>query len=490
MQRVEEAPVYQNFVGGAWMDSESRELFEVVNPANGSLALKAQRSTEGDVRQAIQAARNAFEKSGWASDPSIRAKAMLEIAELLATEGQKIPRVLTLESGQLSRGAEGQVRRAIDTLRFYAGLSSVLYGRATSASANSIDFTLREPLGVAGIIVPWNGPINLLTRSLAPILAAGNTAIVKPASYTPGCTAEFMKIVEKCKSLPKGVVNMVSGPGPVVGSELARNSDVDLIHFTGETEIGKEIARSACNNLKKVSLELGGKSPNIIYGDGNFEEAVKNAIKGASFQSAGQVCFAGTRILVNEEIHDKFIARMKEILPRMKVGSGLDKDVEVGPVVSESQVRRIMNYIEDGKKNAVLVTGGNRMREGDLSKGCFIQPTLFDRVPGDSKIWREEIFGPVLSVASYSSLEEAAAMANDTIFGLAAIIWSSDINRALLLAKKVKAGMVWINSFGGNILPMEMGGYKQSGVGRHYGLEGLLECTQLKHVAISLRGES
>jgi betaine-aldehyde dehydrogenase len=346
---------------------------------------------------------------------------------------------------------------------------------------------MREPVGVVSIIVPWNMALSLLTRSLAPALAAGNSVVIKPASLTPGATAEFIAMIDEIKEFPKGIVNYVIGPGGSVGSELVKHSDVDMVAFTGDTSTGKEIMRMAADTLKKVSLELGGKSPNIVFADADFDRAIRGAITGASLFHAGQVCVAGTRVLVQESIHGDFMKRVNEMASNMRVGPGLQKGVEVGPVINESQLNRVMDYVETGKREAELTAGGFRLTDEGRDKGYFIAPTVFDNVPVDAKIAQEEIFGPVISVMTFKDEREAAEIANATVYGLAAAVWTSDINKAMRIAKKVRSGMVWINTFGKLYPNAEMGGFKQSGLGRSYGLEGLWEFTEMKHINIQLQ---
>jgi betaine-aldehyde dehydrogenase len=295
-----------------------------------------------------------------------------------------------------------------------------------------------------------------------------------------------MQMIDAIPEFPKGIVNYVVGPGSTTGSELVRHPDVDMVSFTGDTGTGKEIMKMAADTLKKVGLELGGKSPNIVFADADFDRAVRGALNGASMFHAGQVCIAGTRVLVEESIHDRFVAKLTELNNRLRVGHGLQEGVQAGPVISQGQLNRIMEYIETGKQEADLVAGGSRLTEGELEKGFFIAPTIFDHVPSQAKIAQEEIFGPVLTVLTFKDEEDAAHLANDTVFGLAGAVWTNDISKAMRVAKKVKSGMVWVNTFGKLFPAGEMGGYKQSGIGRQYGLEGLWEFTEMKHINVQL----
>jgi betaine-aldehyde dehydrogenase len=281
-------------------------------------------------------------------------------------------------------------------------------------------------------------------------------------------------------------VNFVVGPGSTTGAELAKHPDVDMVAFTGDTSTGKEIMRMAADTLKKVGLELGGKSPNVVFADADFDRAVRGALNGASMFHAGQVCIAGSRVLVEEKIHDQFVEKLAELTKRLRVGHGLEEGVTAGPVMNETQLNRIMDYIEEGKQEGKLVVGGERLTDNGLDKGYFIAPTVFDQVPVQAKIAQEEIFGPVLTVLTFRDEEEAAEVANATVYGLAAAVWTKDIARAVRVAKRIKSGMVWVNTYGKLFPAGEMGGYKQSGIGRQYGLEGLWEYTEMKHINVQL----
>lgn len=483
---AESVKTYRNYIGGEWSEGHATERLEIRDPANGELVYYCTNSTVEDARAAIAAAQHAFEHTDWSENAVARAKALYKLADALRASVDWLAPLLTREGGKPLAISRAEVMRGADALEYYAGLARNLYGRSINLGPNEMAILLREPVGVVSIITPWNMALSLLTRSLAPALAAGNAVVIKPASLTPGATAEFIQMIDALPEIPKGIVNYVVGPGSTVGAELVRHPDVEMVAFTGDTSTGKEIMRMAADGLKKVSLELGGKSPSIIFPDADFGRAVRSALSGASLWHAGQVCVAGTRILVQENIHDRFIEEARKQAGSLRVGPGLDKSTQVGPVISESQLRRVLQYVEIGKREAELVVGGYRLTEGELAKGYFIAPTVFDRVPVDAKIAQEEIFGPVVSVLTFKDEEEAAAIANATVYGLAAAVYTSDINKALRLAKRIKAGMVWINTFGRLYPNAEMGGYKQSGLGRSYGLEGLREFTELKHINIHL----
>jgi betaine-aldehyde dehydrogenase len=477
---------YLNFIEGHWQNAESGELLEVYDPGNGNLVSRAQASTLEDANRAVDAASDSFEASDWSQNPAARSRALLKLSEALNRNESTIAELMVRESGKILSDAIFEVGRAAMTLEYYAGLARNVFGSSTIPTPTSISIMLRQPVGVVSIIVPWNAPMVLLMRSLAPALAAGNTVIIKPASATSGTIASFVSLVDQIQEIPKGTINMVTGSGNTVGKQLVVNKRVNMVSFTGDTSTGKEIMRLAADDLKKLSLELGGKSPNIVFSDADFSMAIKGVLTGANFSYASQICYAGTRVLLDQSIHDKFLASIGNELSRLRLGHGLQKGVDVGPIINQKQMERVMRYIEMGKKDAKLAYGGERAMDGELAKGNFLKPTVFDEVPVDSPLAQEEIFGPVLSVISFRNLEEALSIANSTPYGLAAAIWTSNINTAMKAAKAVKAGTVWINTYGKNYHMTEQGGTKQSGFGRLYGLEGLREFTELKHISIEI----
>ncbi len=483
---AEQLKTYQNYIAGEWRDAAAGGLLEVRDPANGDLVYRATSSTIDDARAAVQAAKHAFERSDWAENPVARAKALYKLADALRARLDDLAPLLTREGGKPLAISRAEIVRGADALEYYAGLARNVYGRTISLGPTELAILMREPIGVVAIIVPWNMALSLLTRSLAPALATGNAVVIKPASLTPGATAEFIQLIDEVPEIPKGIVNYVIGPGGSVGSELVKHPDVEMIAFTGDTSTGKDVMRMAADGLKKVSLELGGKSPSIIFPDADFNRAVRSALSGASLWHAGQVCVAGTRILVQESIHDQFVEQATKAARELRVGPGLQKGTQVGPVITQGQLDRVLDYVAVGKREADLVAGGQRVTEGDLGKGYFMAPTVFDHVPVDARIAQEEIFGPVVSVLSFKDEDEACEVANATVYGLAAAVYTSDVNTALRVAKRVRSGMVWINTFGRLYPNAEMGGFKQSGLGRSYGLEGLHEFTEMKHINIQL----
>ncbi len=486
MAVAEQVKTYQNYIGGEWRPARNGATLEVHDPGNGELVYFGPNSPVEDAQDAVASAKHTLETTDWADNPRKRATALYKLSQALKGSIDWLAPLLTREGGKPLSVSKAEVTRGADAIEYYAGLARNVYGRSTMLEPDSLAILIREPIGVVSIIVPWNMALSLLTRSLAPALAAGNSIVIKPSSVTPGATAEFVQMIDSIPEFPKGIVNFVVGPGSTTGAELVRHPDVDMVAFTGDTNTGKGIMKMAADTLKKVGLELGGKSPNIVFADANFDRAVRGALNAASMFHAGQVCVAGTRLLVEESIHDKFVEKLAELANRLRVGYGLDEGVQAGPVISEVQLDRVMSYVEAGKLEAELLTGGKRLTDGNLSKGFFIAPTIFDRVPTNASIAQEEIFGPVLTVHTFKTEEEASELANSTVFGLAGAVWTNDISKAMRVAKKVKSGMVWVNTFGKLFPAGEMGGYKQSGIGRQYGLEGLWEYTEMKHINVQL----
>ena len=478
---------YKNYILGQWVSSHTGRTYEVLSPINNEISSVVQLSDREDAKAAIDAAREAFDKSDWPYNHWLRHDVLLSMAMVLERHFDEMARLLSIETGKPIRESRSEVKGSIDMLKYAASMTVNIFGRSMYHSKSEVGLVVREPLGVVGIITPWNWPITLLVRSLAPALAMGNTVVIKPASYASGVVARFIELIsEEVKNIPPGTINFVTGPGDTVGDELVINKNVDAIAFTGETKTGIEIMRRAADTLKKLILELGGKSPNVVFMDADFDLAVKTAINGV-FITSGQVCFATTRLLVDDTIHDKFLDHMINIVKSLKVGNPLNEDTDIGPVISKSQMKRIMDYIEIGKKDAKLIVGGYALTNGEYAKGNYIAPTILDDVPPTSRVYQEEIFGPVLSVTRFKSIDEAIELANNTQYGLAAVVFTRDINKALKIAKGVKAGTIWVNTFGKHYPWAESGGYKYSGIGRQRGLDGYYAFTQTKHILINLQ---
>lgn len=475
-----------NFIAGQWTEALGRQRFASHNPANGEEVATAPLSGREDAARAAEAARDAFEESRWPMDPALRARVMWRWAQGLEARAEQLARILTLENGKPIKESRIETGRADSAIRFYAGLARALYGRTLQLGPTTFSMINREPVGVVAVIVPWNWPVTLLIRSLAPALAAGNTVVVKPASYTPWISAEVLRPLVEDPELPKGVVNFVTGPGGTVGDELVTNPQVDMVAFTGDTATGKAIMKASASTLKKLALELGGKSPNIIFEDADLARALPAAAE-AIFTTSGQICTAGSRLLVQRSIKDHVMAGLVEIARKMKVGSGLQEDVDMGPIISEGQLERILSYVEVGKHQAKLVMGGHRMVGPEYDRGFFLAPTIFADVPPDSPVFQEEIFGPVLAVETFDTEDEAVELANATPYGLSAGLWTRDLDRMHRVARRIRAGTVWVNNYNRFYPEVEVGGYKESGIGRQYGLDGLLEFTHTKSVNLEIR---
>ncbi len=476
----------KNYINGKWVPIGNGSAIESFNPATGEPVGIAPNATHEEILEAISSARNAFEHSNWAEDSQLRTRALNEFAVALRDRQEELGRVLTDENGKVIHDATYEVDRGAGVVEYYAGLAQNVFGNTSMPYPDFYSFVVREPIGVIAVIVPFNFPVVLMLRSLAPALAAGNAVIIKPASYTPAISYELFKVLSEIEGIPPGIVSLVSGKGSVVGAELCTNPAVDMIALTGSSDTGKQVMKQAADTLKKVSLELGGKSPNVILKDADLKKAAQEALKGAWVSFGGQVCYSGTRILLEDSIHDEFVDILKKKAKALKLGYGANPEVDMGPVIAKSPLESVMEYIDIGRKDADLITGGFVADEGELSKGNFVAPTVFANVPVGSRISQEEVFGPVVSVLRFKDLDEAASIANSTIFGLAGAVWTRDISKALWLARRIKSGTVWVNCYGKLPYQAEMGGFKQSGIGCQYGEEGIHEFTQMKHIGIDI----
>lgn len=480
---------YENFIGGKWVESSGGTI-ESKNPATGELVSRAAKSTASDVGHAIEEARKAFDSGIWTSKrPSERASVLRELSELIRRDVEGLSVLLTLETGKPLADAKGELLNAANVLEYYASAARHIVGKIPRYSATDVSLVIHEPVGVCGLIVPWNSPISLLSWKLGPALAAGCTVVIKPAGYTSGISMEFMKLLSGMEKVPPGVVNAITGPGDSVGSELVKSHLVDKVSFTGSTETGRRIMEMASSNLKRVNLECGGKSASVIFDDANMTAAVPGAVW-SIFRSAGQSCNAGSRLLVQKTIYDSFMKEFKRAASRIIVGNGLDPATEMGPIVSESQLNRVLGYVESGVEDgARLSLGGKRLMDGDFEKGFFVQPTVFEGVERDMRIFQEEIFGPVLCALPFADETDAISIANDTSFGLAGDVWSQNITRIMRVSQGIRTGTLWVNRHLNPGPEVPFGGYKQSGIGRETGMEGLMEFLQTKHISLQL-GES
>ncbi len=478
----------QMFINGQWMDAASGKTFETPNPATGETLARVAEGDAEDIDRAVRAARRAFEEGPWSRmSPSERGRIIWRIGDLILEHTDELAQLESLDNGKPFAVAQAaDVPLAADLFHYMAGWATKIEGNTINISvpympgANFHSYTLREPLGVVGQIIPWNFPLLMAAWKLGPALATGNCVVLKPAEQTPLTAILLAQIIAEA-GVPDGVVNVVPGFGETAGAALAAHNDVDKVAFTGSTEVGKLIVTAATGNLKKVSLELGGKSPNIV-----FDDADDGAIEGAAnaiFFNHGQCCVAGSRLFVQQSRFDEVVDGVAEIAKSIKLGSGLDEGTQMGPLVSDEQFRRVTGYLESGKADgATALTGGGRF--GD--KGYFVEPTVLTNTSPSMKVVREEIFGPVLVASPFTDLEEIARVANDSEYGLGAGIWTKDISKAHALAKKIRAGTVWINCYNVFDASLPFGGYKQSGWGREMGHEVLEAYTEVKAVTAQL----
>ena len=478
----------QLFINGQWADAVSGKTFETPNPATGTTLARIAEGDSEDINRAVAAARKAFDEGPWSRmTPSERGRIIWRIGDLILEHAEELAQLESLDNGKpYAVALAADVPLAADLFHYMAGWATKIEGNSINISvpympgANFHSYTLREPVGVVGQIIPWNFPLLMAAWKLGPALTTGNTVVLKPAEQTPLTAVRLAGLIAEA-GVPDGVVNVVTGFGETAGAALAAHPLVDKVAFTGSTEVGRLIVHAAAGNLKKVSLELGGKSPNIVFDDAS-PEAVAGAAN-AIFFNHGQCCVAGSRLFVQQSRFDEVIEGVSEIAKSIKLGPGMSADTQMGPLVSDEQLRRVTGYLESGKEDgATAVTGGGRW--GDT--GYFVEPTVITNTRPDMKIVREEIFGPVVVAAPFQTLDEIAAAANDSEYGLGAGIWTQDISKAHALAKKLRAGTVWINCYNVFDASLPFGGYKQSGWGREMGHEVLEAYTEVKAVTTLL----
>ena len=482
-------PIQKNFIDGEWVASATGNTYERRSPYDQSVVGIYQDSDERDAQIAIDAARRAFDSGPWPRMAAVeRALVLKRAAALLRQRTDELATIMTREVGQPKVEQAKFVSGAADTLEYYANLivtrrDDAVYGQHPDA----VGIVAKEPVGVVGTLTAWNTPLSVAHKS-CPGLAAGCTLVVKPGHQSPGALIVFAGILQEA-GLPPGAFNLVTSQlenGAVVGQAIASSDKVDMITFTGSSATGKAVMRAAANNLKRVKLELGGKSPQVVFADApSLDAAAASAAKGF-VRLAGQSCQAGTRVLVQRAVKDEFVLHLLKHVQACKLGDPLDPSVGCGPLVTEAQLQRVQSYAEEGKKVARLLTGGQRPERSDLAGGFFFEPTVFDDVPPKSRIAQEEVFGPILSILTFDTVDEGIDLANDTIFGLVAGCWTTSLPTAMAFAKRVRAGMVWVNGFrDDSILKyMPVGGFKQSGIGREVGPEGLDEFLETKSIMI------
>ena len=476
---------FQMFIDGAWVESASGELFESYNPYTAQPWALIPRGDAEDVERAVAAAHRAFTSGDWPKlNPTQRGHLLRRFADLLSEEAEALAALEVRDNGKLIAEMSAQTKYLTQWYYYYAGLADKIEGSVIPIDKpGHFNYTKWEPLGVVACITPWNSPLLLLAWKLAPLLAAGNTAVIKPSEFTSASTLAFMKVAERA-GFPPGVINVVTGFGAEVGGPLVEHPKVAKVAFTGSDRTGKLIYQQAAAGLKRVTMELGGKSPNIVFADAHIENAVKGVISGI-FAATGQTCIAGSRLLVQESIHDLFVEKLVALGGQARMGDPMSFETQIGPVTNVSQYEKVLGYLEVAKaEGAEPALGGAKAERPECGDGWFVEPTIFTGVRNDMRIAQEEVFGPVLSVIPFKDDEEAIAIGNDILYGLAAGVWTQNIGRAHAMADRLQAGTVWVNTYRAVSYLSPFGGYKQSGLGRESGKEMIKEYLQMKSVWI------
>jgi betaine-aldehyde dehydrogenase len=469
------------WIANTWTDASGGATREVVNPTDGSVLARVPEATADDVRKAIAAARAAFDDGPWPRLPGRdRGTVLFRIAEAIRARAAEFAELDTKNMGKPIVEAEFDVSDAAHCFEYYGGLASKIHGETLEVPDNALSMVVREPVGVVGQIIPWNYPLLMAAWKLAPALAAGCTVVLKPAEQTPLSALVLAEILESL-DLPPGVVNIVTGDGPVAGATLVTDPRVDKIAFTGGVDTGRLVIRGAADTIKRMSIELGGKNPNVVFADADFDAAVDGALFGA-FANQGEVCSAGSRLLVERSIYDRMLEALVEKTARIRLGDPLDRETKMGPLVTREHRDKVLQYIEVGRSEGRLLVGGGVPASPALSKGWYVEPTIFADVNNSARIAQEEIFGPVLVVIPFADEAEAVRLANDTPYGLAGAVWTRNVFRGIRVLKQIRAGILWLNTYHPTYNEAPWGGYKQSGFGRElgpYGLENYLETKQI-----------
>lgn len=468
------------FIGGDWVDALSGQNFPVVNPTTGATICQVAEAGPADVDRAVKAARKALDAGPWAKmDAADRGRLLYRLADLIERDAEDLAALESLNGGKTIRDARGDLQGVVNTVRYYAGWADKIEGRTIPVRGDFLSYTLRQPVGVIGQIIPWNFPLLMLAWKWGPALACGNTIVMKPAEQTP-LTALRAAELSREAGFPPGVINVINGFGETTGRALVVHPDVDKIAFTGHVDTAKIIQRDAAETLKRTTFELGGKSPNVVFADADLEQAVAGAFH-AIFFHGGQCCTAGSRLFVEEKIRKEFVERLAAKAKERKLGDPLDESIEQGPQISQEQMDKILHYVDLGRKEGANLAAGG-LRHG--SRGFFVEPTIFDGVKDDMAIARDEIFGPVAAVLPFREMDEVIARANKTQYGLAAAVWTRDIDKAHQFARTVKAGTVWVNCYHVVDTTTPFGGFKQSGQGRENGEAALEHYTEIKTVTV------
>jgi betaine-aldehyde dehydrogenase len=473
---------YRMYIDGRWADAASGETYDVVDPASEEVVARVPKGGIADAEEAVRAARAAFDSGPWPKMKAMeRAEILNRAAAILRGRSEDFSRLESRQMGKLLEESRVDMLDAAHTFELYAGMVQDQHGETLEVPGETMSMVVREPICVTVGITPWNYPMLMAAWKAGPSLAAGNVMILKPATVSPLTNLELAKVFEEA-GLPRGVFQVVTGPGGEIGDYLAGHQDVDMVAFTGSVSVGKHIMRRAAENVKKIGLELGGKSPNIVFADADFEAAIDGALSGI-FAGTGEVCSAGSRLLVERSIHDRFVGELVSRAMAIKVGDPLDDASEMGPLVSKQQLDKVVDYVRIGREEgATLATGGHRLG----GSGFYYEPTIFVNVDNSMRIAQEEIFGPVLVVIPFDSEDEAVRIANDTVYGLAGAVWTKDVTRAMRVVKAMRAGITWVNTYHPTYSEAPWGGYKQSGIGRELGTYGLDEYTEVKQINIDL----
>lgn len=477
---------YQLYINGAWTDPASNEWFDTVEPFSGETWAQIPRGTEADANQAIEAAHAAFTTGPWPELTATQRAALLrKLAALIEENADHLGRIEQRDNGKLITEVRGQVLNIAQWFYYYAGLADKVGGDVIPVNKPGVfNYTRLEPLGVVVAITPWNSPLSLTAWKMAPALAAGNTIVIKPSEHASASILELARLAEQA-GFPKGVVNVVTGFGAEIGDPLVRHPYTRKIAFTGGDASGQKVNEAAASGLKRVTLELGGKSPNIVFEDADLDQAVKGVISGI-FAAAGQTCMAGSRLILQASIHDAFVERLVELTRQARIGDPSLADTQLGPIATRQQWEHVMRLIDIAKsEGATCVLGGHSLSGSEYGQGQFVAPTIFTNVDNNMSIARQEVFGPVLSVIRFEDEDDALRLANDTEFGLAAAVWTQDLRRAMKCVEKIQAGTVWVNNYRTTSFTSPFGGYKRSGLGREGGVDAIKEYMQVKSVWIT-----